>query len=207
MKGFYLSRFVAMAGLMLVSFSGPAAAITFKLVTNDTATVPTTSSGYQIPNFVQDGTTVDFVNSSSPGEYRSPWESTKYSDLKYTSVRKGTAGYNLVGTGLSLFWGSPDAYNTLTFWTGANGTGASVDVSGALLGVPQALGHHLVAILTSETFRSVTFTSTIAAFEYANLAATPLPGALVLFGSALSGLGILNWLRRRRAGNPALSAA
>ena len=201
-----LSRFLAIAGLMLTVLTAPAAAIGYKIVVNDTVTVPG-SNGYNFPNFASDGSTVDFVTTSSVGEYRSPWEGELNSSLQYTSVRKGTIGYNLAGTVLSLFWGSPDPYNTLTFYTGTNASGSFVSLTGDLLGPPQALGHHLVQILTTEVFRSVTFSSSSPAFEYANLAATPLPGALVLFASALSGLGFFNWLRRRRVGSAGYSAA
>ena len=146
------------------------------------------------------------LSGSSSGVYRSPWEGTAFPNLQYTSVRNGVAGYNLSGTGLNLFWGSPDSYNTLTFYTGINGTGDSVSMSGSLLGPPQAIAHHMVQILTSDVFRSITISSTSPAFEFGNLAATPLPGALVLLGSALSGLGFMNWWRRWRAARSPIAA-
>jgi hypothetical protein len=128
--------------------------------------------------------------------------------LGYTSVRNGTATYNLTGNNLSLFWGSPDTYNTLTLWTGVGGTGASVSLTGSLADLPGGilgLGHHLVSILTDVAFRSVTLSSTQAAFEFANMTATPIPAALPLFAT---GLGLMGWLgrRRKRAHSVAIAA-
>ena len=187
-------RAAVLVGLVSVGFSEQATAITATVVTNDTLTVPTTSNGYYVPDFTVGVTHIDYVNTSLANEYRSPWEGTAYANLQYTSVKNGTAGYNISGTSLSFFWGSADPYNTLTFWTGLGGTGTSVSLSGSVLGVPQALGHHLVKILTDEAFRSVTFFSDHAAFEFANLV-TPLPAALPLFAT---GLGVMGWLARRR---------
>jgi len=185
--------------------SQPAGAISYTVVQNDILTVPTTSNGYSVQNFTVGTTHIDFVSSSLVNEYRSPWEGTLYDTLKYTSVRNGTAGYNLTGTSLSFFWGSPDPYNTLTFWTGVGGTGASVSLSGLIIGAPQAIGHHLVRILTDQAFRSITIGSGQPAFEFANLTATPIPAALPLFAT---GLGVFGWFaRRRKRGQAALIPA
>ena len=144
---------VVVAGLASITFSEQAKAISFSLVQNETVVFPTTSNGFSTPDF---GTaTMDYVNTSLTNVYRSPWEGTSSDNLQYTSVRSGTAGYNLTGNSLSFLWGSPDYYNTLTFWTQTGGTGNSVSLTGDLLGEPQHFGHHLVRILTSETFRSV----------------------------------------------------
>ena len=190
---------VVVAGLASITFSEQAKAISFSLVQNETVVFPTTSNGFSTPDF---GTaTMDYVNTSLTNVYRSPWEGTSSDNLQYTSVRSGTAGYNLTGNSLSFLWGSPDHYNTLTFWTQTGGTGDSVSLTGDLLGEPQHFGHHLVLILTSETFRSVTFgTATIPAFEFANLVATtPIPAALSLFGS---GVLVLGWFARRTRRKP-----
>jgi hypothetical protein len=201
-KSMKIHRFagvVAFASLMALAFSEPAKAITATLLEDDIITVPGTSLGPQAPNFQLPGTHVDLITpppDSEPGQFRSPWQGTGLEgSLGYTSVKNGTAGYNLTGTLLTLFWGSPDTYNTLTFWTGLNGTGDSASILGSDLSNPQAIGHHLVLILTNEVFRSVTISSTSPAFEYANFAVTPIPAALPLFAT---GLGLMGWLARRR---------
>jgi hypothetical protein len=192
----YFSGVLAIAGVVLTVASQPAGAIGYTLVQNDIVTVPSISNGFYVPNFVVGSAQMDYVNSSSEGQYRSPWQSTSFDTLQYTSVRDGVAGYNISGTSLSLFWGSPDWYNTLTFYTGLNGTGDAISLTGALLGDPQAIGHHLVRFLTDEMFRSITIASSQPAFEFANLmAATPIPAALPLFAT---GLGVIGWFARRR---------
>jgi hypothetical protein len=198
MKTCHFAGVIAIAGLVSLAFSEQAKAITANLAVNDIVTVPN-SLGPQPPSFNIDAT-IDIVNAvptSVGGAYRSPWEGTALENTAfYTSIRNGTAGYNLTGgTALSLFWGSPDPYNTLTLWTGLGGTGDSVSILGSALGNPQAIGHHLVLILTDVVFNSVTFSSTSPAFEFGNLTATPIPAALPLFAT---GLGLMGWLARRR---------
>ena len=191
---------LAVAGLVSLVVSGPAKAVTATLFSNDTTTVALTG-GTQAPNFTTGGTIVDLVTpppDSVPSVFRSPWQGTGLEgSLSYTSVRNGTAGYNVTGTGVTLFWGSPDTYNTLTFWAGLNGTGASASILGSALVPPGTLGsgHDLVVILTDFLFQSVTFSSTSPAFEFANFATTPIPAALPLFAT---GLGMMGWLARRR---------
>jgi hypothetical protein len=209
MKTYHFAGAIAFASLVSLAFSEPAKAITASFGLNDIVTVPTTSLGPQSPNFSSG--TIDLVvppPDSTDGVFRSPWQGTGFESLGYTSVRNGTAGYNLTGNNLSLFWGSPDTYNTLTLWTGVGGTGDSVSLTGSLVDLPGGtlgLGHHLVSILTDVVFRSVTLSSTQAAFEFANLTATPIPAALPLFAT---GLGLMGWLgrRRKRAQSVAIAA-
>ena len=198
MRNRFLVLVTAIAGVLPVVIAGPAQAITYTIGLNDTAAFPTTSMGYQAPDF-GDGT-VDNATGSVASVYRTPWEGTPYEGLTYTSVRNGIIGYNLTAMKLSLFWGSVDTYNTLTFWTGADGTGDSVSVDIAALGSPFGGGHHLVRFFTDVPFNSVTLGSTSAAFEFANLTTTPIPPALLLF---LTGLAGLSWLGRKKAPLPA----
>ncbi len=198
MRKSFVVLLTALAGAALpVMVSAPAQAITYSVGLNDTVTFPTTTSGYQAPDFIVGPTTVDFASGSVSGEYRTPWEGegAPYESFAYTSVRNGIAGYNLTGTILSLFWGSIDTYNSLTFWTEAGGTGESVGVDINDLGGPFSTGHHLVSFFTDVPFQSVTLGSGQAAFEFANLTATPIPPAILLF---LTGMGGLGWLGRKK---------
>jgi len=156
--------------------------------------------------------------------YRSPYQNingttmeTGYSGTQFSSVHNGSATYNFAAgtTGVDLLWGSPDTYNTITFFTGASGggavmgtyTGSSLTAAGLILG----LGHDLVKFTATGDIGSAILYSTQAAFEYnfvtednAVIVGTPLPPALMLFGSGLVGLVVLG---RRRRRNQALSAA
>ncbi len=196
MKSYILGCAAVIGALSLIAVPAPANAISVQLIYDSTSLFPSTG-GYQAPNFGS-GSVLPAVG-SVPGVYRSPWEGlgAPYEGLQYTSVESGTIGYNLTGTLLSFFWGSPDSYNELTFYTGLNGTGDASDVfTGSNLPDTSGLGHHWVTFLTETTFRSVTFGSgTQAAFEFANVTATPLPAALPLFAS---GLGVLGFGRMRR---------
>jgi hypothetical protein len=129
----------------------------------------------------------------------------------YTSIQTGgSATYNFAGpaTGLSLLWGSPDSYNTLTFFSGLNGTGTDLfSITGSLLNI-QTYGHDLVDFtMTGGTFESVVLASSGNAFEFADLQdalATPLPAAFPLFAG---GLGMVGFFARRKKRNPLVLAA
>ena len=200
MKTYRLAGALAVAGLAALTFSEPAKAITATLNLNDTSTIPNFTNAPQIP--AASSGQIDFPTGNffvlGTMVARSPWEGTAFENtLQYTSVRNGSATYNISGTSLSLFWGSPDSYNTLTFFTGANGSGSAFSVTGSILLGPQATGHHLVQFLTDQVFNSVTLSSTSPAFEFSNMV-TPIPAALPLFAT---GLGMMGWLARRRKRN------
>jgi hypothetical protein len=158
---------------------------------------------------------------SSPGVYRSPFEDANttvipagYVNTPFYSVRSGSATYNFgsAATTLSFLWGSPDPYNSLSFYSGADGTGLLATFTGNLLAGyaahPDGKGHDFVSFLSSTPFLSIVLTSGQPAFEYASLMArgpdgevptVPVPPALILFASALVGLTALGRRRRKAA--------
>jgi hypothetical protein len=191
-----------------------------------TATLPTASTS---PFTLQTTGTVYFNELGSVASvYRSPFENanpgpnatynslnggyylTGAYNLPYTSVEGGgSATYTFAKpeTLLEVLWGSPDSYNTLTFYSGStlegSITGSALDLS--------TYGHDEVVLELSDgaTFTSVTFSSTTNAFEFADLAVspggpdpkfsplapTPLPSSWLLLLTALAGLG---WMAHRR---------
>ena len=211
MKIYFLAASVAVAGLVSFGVSQPAQALTATVAVDDAFTVPTTSTGFQAPDFIplgSSGPTLGFIGDNfgfMPVRALAMGGDCICQTLQYTSVEaNGIAGYNSPHgplTSLSLFWGSPDTYNSLTFYTGLNGTGiASNILTGANLSGPEGIGHHLVLILTDTTFQSITIGSAGAdAFEFANLATTPIPPALPLFGTGLAALGLLGRKKKKAA--------
>ena len=97
-----------------------------------------------------------------------------------------------------MLWGTVDAFNTATFY---DGTDVIASFTGTdLLDPPDATSAIYANFFADGgSFTSVVLTSSEDSFEFDNVrvAATPLPAALGLFGSAIIGMGALG-LRRRR---------
>lgn len=129
-----------------------------------------------------------------PGR-RSPWQGTTLDGSVYSSIT-GAASYTFgsLRTKLSLVWGSPDAYNTLSFLLDGVEVGSvnGIELVGCCgTNIPSSL----ITISGVGQFDEVVFTSGAPAFEYANVAAVPLPaGGLLLLGA----LGGIAALRRRK---------
>jgi hypothetical protein len=160
------------------------------------------------PSFTNPGTIYDHVAGSVANLYRSPYENpdnsmpAAYVGQTFSSVRSGSVGYNFKGgaSDLSILWGSPDTYNTLSFYDGLNGGGTLLgSFTGSSLAAALGIGHDYVTFSSPVAFLSVVLGSGAPAFEYAalsvggpgGLSPVPLPPALLLFGSGLLGLMFL----------------
>lgn len=123
----------------------------------------------------------------------------------YAYVTAGESPVTLHLTGdmtyFGLLWGTVDSYNTISFYDGETlvGSFTGSDV------LPDTVDTNAVVYANfwahGGTFDTVVFTSTSNSFEFDNVrvAATPLPAALGLFGSAIVGMGALGLRRRRQA--------
>jgi len=209
--------------------SNNAGAATVSVVSQDTVTLldPTINNATAVSTT---GNVLQLTTGSIPNEQRSPFEDystqvipSAYANATYTSVSSpsnssSSAKYSLSGNFLMLLWGSPDTYNTITFYDISGNAIASITGGGSGSSIaPQTYGHDLVVLSLDETFYSVSFSSTQAAFEFADLMAfntqpnpsafiTPLPAALPLFATGLGALGVLGWRRKRKIA-AALAAA
>lgn len=125
------------------------------------------------------------------------------SDVPPSVPYRATGGSLLDGpyTYFGLWWGSMDAYNTLTFYlgsvlTGESVTGADVIASALLLGDQLALGSNryvnLIGLLPYDSFA---MSSTNFAFEADNIAIGPVPEPTTML---LLGLGLLGVAGIRR---------
>jgi len=99
----------------------------------------------------------------------------------------------------SAFFG--DRLNTLSFYSGINGTGSLLlSLTGSNLLI-QAFGHDLLQInFGNQFFQSIVLTTSSNAFEYTDLqvSSVPIPPALPLFATGLGALGLLGWRRKRK---------
>jgi hypothetical protein len=148
------------------------------------------------------GTFIENTAGSSAGVRKSPWEGTVFADNAYASIN-GTATFTLdpgsLQNAISFVWGSPDSYNSIQFFK--SGVAVAFDsLSGTqVTGYgPNNIANAQVTVRATDYFDSFRFTSTQAAFEYANLevSAVPLPAGGLLLIAALGGAAAL---RRRKA--------
>ncbi len=114
-----------------------------------------------------------------------------------------TASFSTGITGLDLLWGSPDSWNSITF-SGSGGSVTYVPGSG-LLGVlnPDNSGSEYVLFTATPgtTWTSVTFSSTLPAFEFntvSTLAATVATPEPATAGLLILGVIAFGTIRRRR---------
>jgi len=124
----------------------------------------------------------------------------------------GSVTFNLANTQtLAFLWGSPDSYNSMTFYSGLGGTGS---VTGTFTGASLSCfsttcADTLYDLVTFNLGGALSMTlvdSGQAAFEFGfNNTATPLPAALPLFAGGLGVVGLLA-RRKKRKGVTALSA-
>jgi hypothetical protein len=147
---------------------------------------------------------------SSSGQFRSPFEGTAQYGDPYTTIQGGFSATYTFGSpqaSLQMLWGSPDAYNTIEF---LNGSTPVFTLTGAgLHPTTFGLGHDLVTFTdTTGSFTAVVLSSTLNAFEFADLISTPvgsqgttpLPGALPLYVAGVGIMGFVGWRRKRKQG-------
>lgn len=162
------------------------------------------------------------VVSGSTSVYRSPFDGSTRSGLpantpttNWQSIQYFVVGpnpndpstakleFSVEQTSMSFLWGSPDSYNELRFFSGANfvgtvngsnpGIGGFADIPASETGVGAAY-----VTISGLAFDEVHFVSSNAqAFEFSNLSFTPipLPAAAWLLIAGIAGFGVF----RRKA--------
>lgn len=151
------------------------------------------------------------VLGSSPSQYATPANDTTNYLIAGGPTGSFTGSETLAISGPSsnyfgLYWGSMDAYNTLTFMndgiTVATVTGSDVAAGGIANGNQVLIGtNNYFNIFDLPQYDTVILASTSPNFEVDNIAfgSVPEPGTLALLGAGLLGLGVIRRRRRRTA--------
>lgn len=186
-------------GLSIPAGAAPVLTITSGMFSTQAGATSTSFDGGTLPaGFTASGPNAGVVSGSLQYVYADPTgDATPYayagpgSSVTYTFA--SPANY------FGLYWGSPDAYNLLTF-TDVNNVTTTYDLPGAYLNNQTAVYANLFD--TGANWKSVTFTSTTAAFEFDNVAtallATPEPTSIALLAGGLLAIGF-GALRRRKS--------
>lgn len=135
---------------------------------------------------------------------RTPWEDfAAIADTAYyNSIEAGGFAeydFGTTQTSFSLMWGSPDSYNTLSFFDGNTEVFSIAGNDTAITSTPgfqNGLSFVNVSI-TDLAFTKVVFESGSDAFEFSNVAPVPLPAAAWTLGAAIGALSLT--ARKRRA--------
>jgi len=203
--------FVSMAAAAALAFTTSANAVT---ITNEVFAGDVAQ--YQAPDPTNPPAPVNFEQTSgtianqtlSPYFFNSNYSGTaefwQYDVLSKASVGAGSVTFNLQDPNVLVFlWGSPDDYNSITFYDGLGGTGSAV---GSFTGASLACygvscthtGFDLVTFNVAGALSMTLLDSGQAAFEF-GFNPVPLPATLPLFASGLGALGIAGWRKRKKA--------
>ena len=130
------------------------------------------------------------------------------------NIEGGQVTFNGSGNALTIVWGSPNdnnpaATNTVSFYTGANGTGSLIgqvlasDLYSNFSNIDNTQDPgFLVSFMTPEKYGSVVFTTGSSDFEFA---AVPEPSTWAMLGIGFAGLA-LSWIQALAAGSPRAGA-
>jgi len=146
----------------------------------------------------------------NPPEFENPgWSPYGTSDTTHSwwNIEGGQVTFNGPGDALTIVWGSPNdnnpaATNTVSFYTGANGTGTLIgqvlasDLYSNFTNIDNTQDPgFLVSFMTPEQYGSVVFTTGSSDFEFA---AVPEPSTWAMLGLGFAGLGLAGYKRSRR---------
>ena len=144
------------------------------------------------PNYASSAQALYFGQSSAAGADKSAY-------LSVSTGGSATFTFNTGQSYLGLLWGTPDSYNTLSFYNGST-------LLGSMTGSPliSSYGYGYVNITTTTPFDSVVLTSSGNSFEVDNIAhsafalapAAPAPPMTACL--AFSGVLLLQTLRRNQ---------
>ncbi|MQX37705.1 VPLPA-CTERM sorting domain-containing protein [Roseospira navarrensis] len=144
---------------------------------------------------------------TAPGNSRSPWDGTGSEGNYYSSIQANSSGFTSIkyhiDNAFGLMWGSPDSYNTISFYDSA---WTLIDtIRGNNPGLAPQSGSGMGFVNVAFDFSATNATAMYAvlttegsdAFEFANVTGVvPLPAAVWFMLTALGGLVGGRWLKR-----------
>jgi hypothetical protein len=214
MNKIFLGVIGAAATILGASAASAASAIIDGITVNDYGRVNPAGPDYAQPG-VGTGTAqiqIGQVNvmPPNPPEFGNPgWNPYGASDTthRWWNIEGGQVTMNGSGDALTIVWGSPNddnpaATNTVSFYSGANGTGSLIgqvlasDLYSNFSNINNTQDPgFLVSFMTPEKFGSVVFTTGSSDFEFA---AVPEPSTWAMLGIGLAGLALSGYKRSRR---------
>ena len=147
----------------------------------------------------------------NPPEFSNPgWDPYGLSDTthQWWNIEGGQVTFNGSGDALTIVWGSPNdnnpnATNTVSFYSGANGTGTLIgqvlasDLYSNFSGIDNTQDPgYLISFMTPQNFGSVVFTTGSSDFEFA---AVPEPSTWAMLGIGF--VGLAGFAGRKRVRN------
>jgi hypothetical protein len=204
----------AAATILTASAASAASAIIDGITVNDYGRVNPAGPDFAQPG-VGSGTAqiqIGQVNvmPPNPPEFGNPgWDPYGLSDTthQWWNIEGGQVTFNGPGDALTIVWGSPNdnnpaATNTVSFYTGANGTGTLIgqvlasDLYSNFSNINNTQDPgFLVSFMTPENYGSVVFTTGSSDFEFA---AVPEPSTWAMLGIGFAGLALTGYKRSRR---------
>lgn len=158
-----------------------------------------------IATYSWSGETAPFVLGSSQGNWATPADDTTSFLTVGSPGRPGTVAINfsMPIAYFGFYMGSPDTYNSISFYDGSNGSLVRTFAGNDLINPGDgnwAVGDYVNFRVSGGGIGSIVMSSSAAAFETDNHSFEPVPepGTWVLFaiGLTLTGLG---WAKTRRA--------
>jgi hypothetical protein len=209
----FLSVAVAAATILTASAASAASAIIDGITVNDYGRVNPTGPDFAQPGFGTGTAQIQIGQANGPGnppQFDNPgWNPYGLSDTTHSwwNIEGGEVTFNGSNNELTIVWGSPNdnnpaATNTVSFYSGANGTGSLIgkvlasDLYSNFSNINNTQDPgFLVSFATPETFGSVVFTTGSSDFEFA---AVPEPSTWAMLGIGFAGLGLAGYKRTRR---------
>jgi PEP-CTERM motif len=213
MNKILLSVVGAAATILTVSAASAATAIIDGITVNDFGRANPAGPNYAQPGVATGTAQIQIGQVDGPGnppEFDNPgWNPYGLGDTTHSwwNIEGGQVTMNGSGSGLTIVWGSPNdnyvpADNTVSFYSGANGTGSLIgqvfasDLYSNFSNINDTQDPgYLISFATPEKFGSVVFTTGATDFEFA---AVPEPSTWAMLGIGFAGLALTGYKRSRR---------